>query len=479
VLHYDALRLAARMAAARHDPRAGTYRAEAGALKHAINQHFWNRNHGLYMSYIGGNGQPVDTYDLLGTALAVTSGVADAGRAREALANYPAWPAGSPVIWPERSDQPIYQNRAIWPFVSAYALRAARVIRDPALIAFEIESLMRGAALAGSNMENYALLTQSTHVDDGTLSGPVVDSRRQLWSVAAYLDVVREGVFGLAEDGGLEPELPVSLVPMLFGERREISLDLPNQRITLRRPASLEGNLLVAARIERHGRDSVVMLKAVIVDAPPLRTDAQMYVPVAPAAPDVSRERGDWIVRAQHPGVLYENGRRVGAIADTRNVPAVAALQCFSVTRMGGDLESLPSAARCEGPFATVDGAWPRTWQAPATGKYRVAVRYRNDHGPISSGITAAVKRLTVDCADSAQQIVPIVMPQSDDEQLSTTATFRAAAGARCTFALRQGFNMSFLAHNATFTGGAGGATGPLNEAAIGALEIVPTHASR
>ncbi|MGH8155774.1 MAG: Six-hairpin glycosidase-like protein [Rhodanobacteraceae bacterium] len=479
VLHYDALRLAARMATTRHDARAGRYRAEAEALKRAINRHFWQPNRGLYMSYIGGNGQPVDAYDLLGTALAVTSGVADTGRARKALANYPAWPAGSPVIWPERSDQPIYQNRAIWPFVSAYALRAARVIRDPALIAFETQSLMRGAALAGSNMENYALLTQSTHVDDGKLSGPVVDSKRQLWSVAAYLDMVREGVFGLAEDGRIEPELPVSLVPMLFGSRREISLDLPDQRITLRRPASPDGNLLVAARIERHRRESVVTLKAVTVAAPALRMDAPMYAPIAPAAPDVSRARGDWIVRAQHPGVLYENGRRTGVVAATWKVPVLAALHCFSVTRMGGGLESLPSPARCEGPVASITGAWPRAWQAPATGEYQVAIRYRNDHGPISSGITAAVKRLAIDCVSSPQQIVPVVMPQSDGEQLSTAAIFEAAAGAQCTFKLRQGFNMSFLAHNATFTGGEGGASGPLDEAAIGALEIVALHASR
>ncbi len=178
----------------------------------------------MYMSYIGGDGTPYDTYDLLGIALAIDSGVADGERARQALANYPTWPAGSPVIWPERSDQPIYHNRAIWPFVSAYALRAARMTEQPARIAHEIESVMRGAALYGSNMENYELLTQGQHVDEGKLSGPVVNSPRQLWSVAAYLAVVTEGVFGLTEDGRVQPKLPTSLVPMLFGQRHAITL---------------------------------------------------------------------------------------------------------------------------------------------------------------------------------------------------------------------------------------------------------------
>ena len=124
-------------------------------MKHAINAHFWRADRGMYMSYIGGDGLPVEAYDLLGISLAITSGVADPERARETLANYPAWPAGSPVIWPERADEPIYHNRAIWPFVSAYALRAARVTRQPEIIAHEMHSLVRGAALSGSNMENF------------------------------------------------------------------------------------------------------------------------------------------------------------------------------------------------------------------------------------------------------------------------------------------------------------------------------------
>ncbi|HEX7326605.1 MAG TPA: Six-hairpin glycosidase-like protein [Rhodanobacteraceae bacterium] len=472
VLHYDALRLAARMAARRHDPRAATWAEQAVALKRAINRHFWRPGQGLYMSYIGGNGQPVNAYDLLGIALAVTSGVADPARARAALGHYPVWPAGSPVIWPERSDQPIYQNRAIWPFVSAYALRAARRIRDPALIAFEIRSIMRGPALAGSNMENYTLLAQSTHVDDGELSGPVVDSTRQLWSVAAYLDMVREGVFGITDDGRVDPELPVSLVPMLFGTRTRISLQLPTGTVTLQRPAQLDGNLMVAGDVTRHGRDRLVTLRAISVNAPALRLHAPLYAPVAPGIPEVARVGSTWEVRTARRGYLYVNGSRVGAAGSAWRVPVVAGQQCFSVTRTGDGLESLPSPLRCEGRRASVSGPWPRAWRAPATAHYRIALRYRNDHGPISSGITAAVKRIAIDCAGSPAQVVPVVMPQSDGEQASTTATFAATAGAHCTFALKQGFNMSFLAHNATFTGGEGGATGPLNAADIGALQI-------
>ncbi|HET6913258.1 MAG TPA: Six-hairpin glycosidase-like protein [Rhodanobacteraceae bacterium] len=475
VLHYEALQLAASMAAQRRDARASEYRAQAAALKAAINAHFWRGDRGMYMSYIGGDGAPYEAYDLLGISLAIESGVADADRARQSLANYPAWPAGSPVIWPERADQPIYHNRAIWPFVSMYALRAARTLDDPAHIAFEIESLMRGAALAGSNMENYELATQATHVDEGKLSGPVVDSPRQLWSVAGYLDMVSEGVFGLTSDGRIEPKLPVSLVPMLFGSRGEISLQLPRQRITLRRPDNLDGNLLVADRVTRHGNESVVLLKAIQVPELKLREGAPLYAPATPVAPSVARDGSNWIVRAPDAGMLYVNGKRISAIHGTQGVPVAKTLQCFSVTKLGtGGIESLQSPQHCEGPVVEISGAWPRAWTAPAGGRYRLALEYRNDHGPINTGITAAVKRMTIRCLGSAPQTVPVVMPHSAGMQRSTTGSFTANAGARCTFQLGQGFNMSFLAHNAHYTGGAGGSSGPLNEADVGPLRIVP-----
>ncbi|HEX5960751.1 MAG TPA: Six-hairpin glycosidase-like protein [Rhodanobacteraceae bacterium] len=480
VLHYEALQLASAMAAQRKDPRAARYTTEAEALKAAINAHFWRADRGMYMSYISGDGMPVEAYDLLGISLAITSGVADDARARSSLAHYPVWPAGSPVVWPERADQPIYHNRAIWPFVSAYALRAARKLDAPALIAREIESVMRGAALAGSNMENYAMLSQAIHVDAGKLSGPVVNSPRQLWSVAAYLDTVAEGVFGLTADGKVEPKLPVSLVPTLFGDRSEISLQLPHRQITLRRPAKLDGNLLVADRVENHGDRSVVTLKAIEVPEQPLRTDAPVYAPATPAAPEARRDGDAWKVRAGEGDhfLLYVDGKRHESVGATWTLPASDAYQCLRVTRRGEHgIESLPSEATCVGDEATVTGSWPRTWRAAADGRYRAWLDYSNGHGPINTGITAAVKRLQVRCDGAAVQSVPVVMPHSVGGQRSTTVTFAAQAGAHCTFALQQGFNMSDLARFSHYTGGEGGASGPLNEANVEALHIAPVPA--
>jgi hypothetical protein len=303
----------------------------------------------------------------------------------------------------------------------------------------------------------------------------VVNSPRQLWSVAGFLDVAIEGVFGLTDDDRVEPKLPVSLVPTLFGEADHIELQLRDRRITLRRPAVLDGDLLVAGSTRQDGNHTVVTLKAIDVPGQPLRTDAPLYAPATPPAPTVEAAGDDWHVHSPGKGVLYVNGRRHGPIDGSTTLARTAALQCFRVTHVDADgIESLPSPQVCRGDMSRVAGAWPRGWTAPATGSYRAMLDYANPHGPINTGITAAVKWLVVDCGDGAAQRVPLVMPHSEGRQLSTHGSFTAQAGARCRFSLEDGFNMSYLRHNVHYTGGAGGDAGALNEADIGALLIAP-----
>ncbi|MDG2539476.1 Six-hairpin glycosidase-like protein [Dyella jiangningensis] len=475
VLHYQALQLAASMAEQRHDASATGFRTQAEALKRAINAHFWRDDRGMYMSYIGPGAMPMDTYDLLGIALAVTSSVADEARAKQTLANYPAWPAGSPVIWPERKNQPIYHNRAIWPFVSAYSLRAAREVNDAPRIAHELDSMLRGAALSASNMENFELASQAVHVDEGPLSGPVVDSPAQLWSVSGYLDMVIGGVFGLGDDGLIEPKLPVAWARQLFGKGDRIALELDGRHIELVRPQQWDGDLLVSDSQHHHGTLSVVVLKAIHSGAKPMRTDATLYAPAIPDAPDVKDIAKGWQVSFAEKGVLYVDGRRIGNIDGSLVVPKADARQCFQLTRLGdGGLESLPSAATCKGDESRVSGKGPWEWRAPRDGLFSVTLAYANDHGPINTGVTAAVKFLDVQCDGMAAQRLPVVMPHSAGTQRATAATFEARAGSTCHISLQQGFNMSYLRHNAHYTGGQGGASGPLNEANVEALLIAP-----
>ncbi|MFC3814451.1 Six-hairpin glycosidase-like protein [Lysobacter sp. GCM10012299] len=480
VLQYQALRLGEQMARRRGDARAATYARQADALAEAIDRAFWREDRGLYMSYIGTAEHPVpfEAYDLLGLSLVIESGIAPPDRARRALSRYPALESGSPVIWPQQPDTAIYHNRAIWPFVSAYSLRAARTVGHAPRIAHEIRSLMRGAALAGSNMENFELVTQAVHVDDDALSGPVVNSPRQLWSVAAYLDMVIEGVFGVGEDGSVKPMLPAELVPMLFGDRDVISLQLADRKVTLRRPRTIEGDLLIAGTTRVDGENTVVELVATRSAPATLATDAASFAPPSPDAPEL-REIGKHRQVTLPAGTrLYVDGKRsadAGATATTVTLTAQPFQQCVSLTRIGADgLESLHSPTRCAGPQSQVAGAWPRRWTAPADGRFSVRLDFINTHGPINTGITAAVKTLVVDCAGQPQQTGTLVMPHGQARQLSSAVVFDARAGAACRFDLRDGFNMSYLSHFAHYTGGTGGAEGSLNSAEVGALHVVP-----
>jgi len=172
----------------------------AKELKTAINRSFYDPTAGLYATYLladSAQGVRVHRYDLLGESLAILSGVADAATAQSIIRHYPTGPFGPPVVWPQERTVPIYHNQAIWPFVTAFWIEAARKTGNAAAVDEGVYSLMRGAAFNLSNMENLDFVTGNAQVKNGLLSGPVINSRRQLWSVAGYLAMVQDVIFGL------------------------------------------------------------------------------------------------------------------------------------------------------------------------------------------------------------------------------------------------------------------------------------------
>lgn len=475
VLHYQALRLAEKYARELGDDRATEYAAWADALATQIDARFWREDAGMYMSYIGEAAHPVPyaKYDLLGISLGVLADVFPAERARRSLANYPYVEGGSPVVWPQEAQQPIYHNRAVWPFVSAYSLRAARKVDDATRIQREIESLMRGSALAGSNMENYEMRTLAVHVDEGPLSGPVVNSPRQLWSVAGYLSMVLEGVFGVEADGTVAPKLPVALVPQLFGTRDSIELDDGTTRYILKRPRTLDGDLLKAGTITRSSNTVTVQLRSDtshVSHASP--TETNVFAPPTPTAPVVVTQANTWVtlIPAQHQ--LWMDGHPVTGTT-THILPEDGYQHCFSLTRREGALESLHSPMTCIGPQQRLPGATHWTWTAGTPTRVRIRLHYNNPNGPINTGVTAAVKQLAVHCAGQPVQRATIVMPHSVGPQDSTAAEFDLPKGS-CRFTLEPGFNMSALEHFAQYNGGKGGRDGVLNAATVSALLVAP-----
>lgn len=477
VLHYQALRLAERLAGQHGDARATDYKAWADALAQQIDARFWREDIGQYMSYIGEAAHPVPyaKVDLLGLSLGILAEVLPPERARRALAAYPMGPAGSPVVWPQEAQQPIYHNRAIWPFVSAYSLRAARQLDDAPRIAAEIRSLMQGAALAGSNMENYELVSQAVHVEEGALSGPVVNSERQLWSVAGYLSMVVEGVFGLQDDGRVQPKLPAALVPELFGKQRRISLEADGKRYVLERPKQVGDGLLVAGEVKTRGTTTTVQLVAAPSRTSPASTvDANARAPATPPATQARRSGRGWSVPVADGQVLWQDGRPVTAI--TQGVARIVddGLQhCLSLTRRDNALESLHSPTVCVGPQQVLKGEDRWQFTSAKAGQVRLRLQYRNPNGPINTGVTAAVKQLVLQCPGQPLQRHAVTLPHSVTVQHSTSAAFAVPKG-RCTVALEEGFNMSALQHFAHYTGGKGGRDGALNQAQVQALTVAP-----
>jgi glycogen debranching enzyme len=560
VLHYVALRDAALLAQRVPGAEHTDFEQQARSLRAAINRAFWLEDVGLYASYLAPGIHPraLHTYDLLGESLAVVGGVADARQSRRLVRAYPRTAAGSPVVFPQRPGVPIYHNRALWPFVTAYAIRSAARARQPGVAAALIHSLLRGTATALSNMENFEFLTEQTALQDGPLSGPVINSPRQLWSVAAFAGVAIEVLWGLEADPDairVAPFMPAAIAAELAGPETTLRLRGLRHRgfvldVDLKLPATLPADAwLEAGRVSINGRPLesgrvplselrrgavnqvrvTLRVAGTAEPAPPLLAvrepaapsaleRAQLFAPTAPPAP--SGTRSDGVVRLELPPAeagttleLIRDGESLGAVGATTMFAERLgdASACYSLVARSAEsaLDSLPGPELClpaaafaetvragdarivaTGAAASDDGTGQMQyadWGAPeerlelefvahGDGLDRLRLEYLNAHGPVNTGITAAVKRASVRCGPNAEpQRGVVVMPHiapGEGAALSTAFVFRARDGQRCRLVLSDGVNMSYLAHFALYTGGAGGRTGPLNRATIRAFRI-------
>ena len=133
---------------------------------------------------------PAPTRDALGEALAILFSPDTTDFMRNLIATYPRTAFGTPVIAPQLPDREPYHNQAIWHFVEAYQLLAAKKVGNQAVYRHGVESITRAAALFLTNKENMVY-------DTGSSVGTAVNSDRQLWSVAAYLGSIYRGLIGI------------------------------------------------------------------------------------------------------------------------------------------------------------------------------------------------------------------------------------------------------------------------------------------
>ncbi|TDC95478.1 hypothetical protein E1161_04680 [Saccharopolyspora aridisoli] len=221
ITHWAAIDAASRLAAGVGDQGAAAkYRSWADELMEAIRAKFWLPEKGQFSQMLSTelDTSPVNRYDALGTSLAVLTGVASPEQAEQAVRNYPQTEFGPSVLWPQQQGVEPYHNNGIWPFVTAYLMRAAAQTGNDGVAHAQARSLVRGAALFGTNKENINLLNGTTET--------ALNSDRQTWSVAGMMSMVQQSLFGIdAKEDGLHvtPFLPAQVRHEYFsGSRAEL-----------------------------------------------------------------------------------------------------------------------------------------------------------------------------------------------------------------------------------------------------------------
>lgn len=225
--HWIAIDTAAKLSkAAGKTEDAAKYRAWADALAGKIREAFWLKDRGQFSAVLSNalNQSPAERYDALATALVVLSGIADKDQAAEAIQNYPQTPYGPSVIWPQQQeDERSYHNKGVWPFVTAYMMRAAAKVGNDQATTEHMDAIIRSAALYASNYENLNITTGDIDT--------ALNSKYQAWSVAGALGMVQDTMFGIeATDQGLsvKPFLTAQVRSQYFPTSKQISLSKVN-----------------------------------------------------------------------------------------------------------------------------------------------------------------------------------------------------------------------------------------------------------
>ena len=191
VVHYQAHRIAARMAKLLGEP-SHKFSERARQIKSGINQHLWIPERGYYGQYLYGRTHMMlsPRFEALGESLAVLFDVANPSQARSIVSHAPLTPYGTTCIYPQIPDIPPYHNNGIWPFVQAYWNLAAAKAGNEAALNHGLAAIYRPAALFLSNYENFV-------AENGDYIGTEINSHRMLWSMAGNLAMVHRVFMGM------------------------------------------------------------------------------------------------------------------------------------------------------------------------------------------------------------------------------------------------------------------------------------------
>jgi len=441
VVHYATWRILADMARALGEP-SQPWTRHANRLRDAINGRLWQPELGFFATFRYGRAFPslAPRSDALGEALSIIYGVATRAQAAQVTSRTPVVAFGAPTFWPYIPDMTKYHNAALWPFVNAFWSWAAADAGNTAAVEHGLASIYRPAALFLTNKENMVAPT-------GHFDGTVLNSDRQLWSVAGNLATQFRVLFGMR----FRPDRLVftPMVPPAYDGERNLS-NLRYRGAVLSVTIRGYGDGIASARLDGRPLERAE-IPATLTGAHTLSIEMNSNWPAgsvymtanrwAPETP-VAREEDGHLAWTAVPGAaqyrVFSNGTPGLVTRETRMALILGRSLLFTEYQVmsvdSGGVESfLSEPVRVEpGPlFARPRGAPLEREHAGFTGEgyvrltrttnpsievpvrvactatYDVDARYANGNGPINTDAKAAVRTLLVDGRPAGVLVMP------------------------------------------------------------------------
>ena len=304
------------------------YTSAAASVKAAINSQLWMPDKGYYGEFLYGRTYPSlsPRSESLGEALSVLFDIADADRQKRIISSTPVVDFGEIDFYPQIPDMPPYHNNAIWPFVVGYWTWASVKARNSSAVEHGLGSIYRQAALFATNKENMLATTGDT--------ATMLNSDRQLWSVAANLAMVYRVFFGMS----FEPDRLVltPFIPRSYQDRRrlrnfkyraatlDITIDGCGDQI---KAVTLDGKDLASAVIPGDITGNHTIVISMANNDLPASTITNVSVAFSPDTPDAALGGANltWnAVEGAQKYFVYENGRKISeASGNTFRLPKV------------------------------------------------------------------------------------------------------------------------------------------------------------
>jgi len=450
------------------------WQKRANRIRKAINKSLWQGDRGYYGQYLYGRLtlSLSSRAEALGEALTVLFGIAPPSRQARLLRSQPFMPYGVPTVYPETPAVPPYHNRSAWPFVQSFWNLAAAKANDEPLLLYGLAALERESALFLTNKENFVS-------DTGNPKGTVINSDRQLWSVAGNLAMVYRILFGMRfEPSGLyfHPVVPRELA----GTRKLSNFSYRHANLTIEvcgfgahiRRFTLDGNRQAPiVRTSIRGEHLIAIeLDNVEPTSAPLHTADDTVAPDTPHAHLLAGSLAWDNVPHASSYQLYANGSAVLTTQQTDiQLPTPSRFTEYQVAALGANHQasflsepqtvgiataqisdsihagSLDPPDDSELNQQSPDLAFNVT--IPADGRYSLAVLYSNGSGPINTDNKCAIRTLFVD----HRAIGPLVLPQRgkdlwDDRGWSNRLVLSLTAG-------RHHFELRLLPYDTNMNG--------------------------